>query len=115
MESLQARALLLRGDTVRAEAKLSRVNTSATFQRVEWGLYHSRAADNVLLAQVTLARGKPAEARRMAERISQPYPLGNVVFLRRALEIRLQAARRMSDEPEVRRVNVLIARLSEKH
>ncbi len=97
LRSLQARQWLSRGDTGRAESLLRMMDTAAAFQLVEWGAYDSRAADNLLLAQIALRRKRYAEAIRFASRLEHPYALMNSAFLRQALGTKQQALRLAGD------------------
>jgi serine/threonine-protein kinase len=112
VESLVARERLLRADTAGAVRRLAKVNTMASFQKIEWGLYDARAADNVLLSRVALARKQASAARDYAARVDQPNAITNVVFLRQSLQLRLDAARLAHDAPQeasiTRRMTTLV-------
>jgi serine/threonine-protein kinase len=94
--SLRARVALLDGDTASARRLLAERSPLPNIPQVEWMLFHAGTADDVLLAQLELARA-PAKARRLAARADHPYPLVNVLLLPSSLAVRADAARRLGD------------------
>lgn len=99
--SLRARVALLDGDTASARRLLAEVRPVSNIQQVEWMLFHAGTADDMLLAEIEIARA-PAKARRLAARADHPYPLVNVLLLPSSLKLRAEAARRLGDAPAER-------------
>jgi serine/threonine-protein kinase len=96
--SLAARATLALGDTTAAIARLGRlVPTTPSHQDLVWNPWESLGGERLLLAQLLLARGKPAAAYEVAENFDSPAPIAYLMYLPASLELRIRAARQLGD------------------
>ena len=91
--AIGARLALLDGDTAGAIALLRGVSPVGGFAGIEWGVQPPFGGEQLLLAELLLARGEAEEAIRIAGRLDHPAPIIYLVFLRSSLELRLRAAR----------------------
>jgi serine/threonine-protein kinase len=90
--ALDARLLLVKGDTDRAVLRLRALRPNASSRELEWQYWESLGLESLTLAEVLLARRQFAEAYQVAEQIDSPQPLVYLLYLRRSLAIRAQAA-----------------------
>jgi serine/threonine-protein kinase len=108
-QSLAARATLALGDTAAAIRRLrALVPTSPSHQDLTWGPWESLGGERLLLAQVLLARGKPADAYEVAQAFDSPVPIPYLMYLPASLELRIRAAQELGD---YRQVDRLVSRL----
>ncbi len=101
LASLRARQSLLRGDTTPAISVLAAHRERLRAPQVEWLLFHSGAADRLLLAQVYLQQGRYGRAIDAAARIEHPFALANAIFLRDSWRVRASAGRAVGNKPLV--------------
>ena len=91
-DALGARLALLGGDTAAAVTGLRAVLGRGRRDWLEWELAEPLPADRLLLAEILLARGEPADARAVAGRFDSPAPAVFLPFLPASLTLRRQAA-----------------------
>jgi len=103
--SLRAHVVLSEGDTALAIRLLDGLTPSARRGSLYYA-WESLGFERLLLARLLLARGRYSEAYREASAFDSPgaanliYPL----FLPASLEIRLEAARELGDQPAIERI-----------
>ena len=96
--SLAARATLALGDTTAAIERLGRlVPTTPSHQDLSWNPWESLGGERLLLAELLLARGKPAAAYEVAEAFDSPAPVAYLMYLPASLELRIRAAQQLGD------------------
>ena len=93
--AMAAWAALARADTVTALARFGRLEPTAPQAQLAWGWWESLAAERLKLAELLAARGRAAEAYRVAEALDHPEPLFSLLYLPRSLVVRLRAAERL--------------------
>jgi len=91
-KSVAARLALLEADTGRAIVLLGGVVPAGDAPHIEWGMQEPFGQEQLLLAQLLLARGQASEAIRVADRLDGPRPIIYLVYLRQSLELRIRAA-----------------------
>ncbi|HKT60387.1 MAG TPA: protein kinase [Gemmatimonadales bacterium] len=107
--SLAARATLALGDTAAALRRLQAlVPTAPSHQDLTWEPWESLGGERLLLAQVLMARGKPAAAYDVAQGFDSPAPIAYLMYLPASLELRIRAAQELGD---YRQVDRLVTRL----
>lgn len=111
LRSLEGRALLLRGDTVAAVARLQTADALVTHQESTWGLFAPRSADYLLLSQVLLQRGDTRAAKRSVERLEHWNAIANAMFFRDAVQLRQRVAAREGDALDMARWQQRLAQL----
>lgn len=90
--SIEARRLLLRGDTSSAIAIFRTLRSSATRIEIGWYPWAALAPERMLLAQLLFSRGAFEEARQIATFIDATEPAPNPFYLRESLVLRADAA-----------------------
>ena len=90
--SLNARVALLRGDTADALRRFESLPVIAPRDSLSWEYFEPLATDRLTLAQLLLARGRPADALAQATVFDHPQPVAFLAFLRPSLELRASAA-----------------------
>lgn len=101
VQALDARLVLLQGDTADAIARLRAVLSSATQANLDWGMGASLAPERLLLAQL-LAGRQPRQAIRTAAVFDHPVPAVFLPFLPASLELRRDAAKALGDSRKAR-------------
>lgn len=101
-DALQARLLLLAGDTAGAIAGLGSALGVGRRDALEWSVGESLAADRLLLAELLLARRRPSEAMAVAGLFDHPAPAAFLPFLPASLALRRQAALALGRAGEAR-------------
>lgn len=115
VESLDARLLLLQGDSAAAVGRLRRLLETARQSDLDWGISQSLAPDRLLLAQLLLARGEPGEAIAVAAVFDHPVPAVFLPFVPASLELRRRAAVAMGQEHQARGYIDRLAALGATH
>ena len=92
-DAVRAQALLARGDTSAARARLAALKPSAGVEEIAWSLWEPLGIERLTLAEIALARGEHAEALRLASLLDAPAPFVYLIFRPASLQLRLQAAR----------------------
>ncbi|HKU62675.1 MAG TPA: hypothetical protein VJQ44_15755, partial [Gemmatimonadales bacterium] len=93
--ALEARRVLMNGDTVRAMELLERLTPSAPPADLEWQPWESFAPERLVLAQVLARRGEWGRAAAVAEQFDSPASVMYTMYAGIGLEIRVQAAEAM--------------------
>jgi DNA-binding SARP family transcriptional activator len=110
-EALEVRAILVAGDSADAIDKLRTLAPTET-PAGYWYPWKTLAAEKILLAELLLARGDYAEARRVASTLDAPArPAADLPYLPTSLVIRARAARELGDEQGERVCRERLARL----
>ena len=110
--SMSAHVALADGDTTVAIQRLDALAPTALRARLQHP-WESLGLERLMLARVLLAEGRYAEAYRVGETFDSPgavniiYPL----FLPASLEIRLQAARVLNDQPAIQSIEARLSAL----
>jgi hypothetical protein len=95
--AVAARLALVRGDSDQAVLRLRALRPNAPSRDIVWQPWESLGIESLVLAEVLLARRQYAEAYRVAARFDSPQPLVYLLYLRRSLAVRVQAADGMGD------------------
>ena len=95
--ALEARLLLVKGDSAGALLRLQDLRSTAPSRDLEWQLWESLGEERMLQGELLLARGRFAEAGSVAAQIDSPQPLVHLLYLRRSLSIRQRAAESMGN------------------
>ncbi|HEX5962464.1 MAG TPA: hypothetical protein VFY42_01965, partial [Gemmatimonadales bacterium] len=103
-EVVSARLVLLDGDTTGAIERLRRAQSVARQEALVWEIGESLAPDRLLLAELLLARSRPAEALVAAQVFDHQAPAAFLPFLPASLELRRRAALALGSENEARRL-----------
>ncbi len=90
--SLAAHLTLLRGDTSAALQRFAALPTTAPRDSLSWEFLEPIATDRLTYASVLLATGRTEEALQAAAVFDHPQPVAFVSFVRRSLELRIDAA-----------------------
>jgi thioredoxin-like negative regulator of GroEL len=90
--AMAARMLVLRGDTTAAIDSLLVLRPVALLPDLVWNYWDALARERLLLAQLLLARGRPAEADAVARSFDGQRTAVDVAFLPASLELRRKAA-----------------------
>jgi tRNA A-37 threonylcarbamoyl transferase component Bud32 len=109
--AIEARALLLDGDTAAAIALLEQVTPAGSGAEIEWGMVGPFGAEQLLLAELLLARGRPADAQAVAARFDHGRSIIHLTYLRRSLALRVRAAEALGREEVARGHRARLARL----
>ena len=117
LDSLMARVALAylavaQHDTTLALRRFEELIPTAPHQEVESSVWESLAPERLEYARLLLARGKPADAHRVASTIDQPSIFIHQLFLRASLDLRAAAARALNDRRLERRAVDQIASLN---
>jgi serine/threonine protein kinase len=102
-EVLGARLMLLAGDTAGAIGRLRPALGLGRKDVLNWSLGESLAPDRLLLAELLLARGQPAEAIAVAGVFDHQAPAVFLPFLPASLMLRQRAALTLGRKSEARR------------
>jgi len=89
---LLPRLALLQGDSAGAEYRLAHLRTTASRVDLGWGLWESLASERLLLADLLMARGRYAEALRVADGFDQAQSAIYLLYLPQSLALRARAA-----------------------
>ena len=111
---LEARLLLLDGDTAAAIARLRPALSVGRRDALDWNVGESLAADRLLLAELLLARRMPAEAIAVAGLFDHQAPVVFLPFLPASLVIRRQAALALGRTAEARRFQERLLALGQR-
>ncbi len=95
---IAARLALLDADTNRALALLDGIGPAGSGAGIEWGLEEPFGQEQLLLAELLLARGRAGEALDVAGRLDHPRPMTYLVYLRQSLLLRIHAAESLRNE-----------------
>jgi hypothetical protein len=109
--ALDARLLLVKGDTDQAILHLTALRPNASGGELEWQIWESLGLERLALAEVLHARRRFAEAYRVAAQIDSPQPLVYLLFLRRSLAIRARAAEALGEPSRSARDRSRLAQL----
>ena len=109
--AVAARLALVRGDSDQAVLRLRALRPDAPAGELEWQAWESLGIEGLVLAELLLARRQYAEAYRVAARFDSPQPLVYLLYLRRSLAIRVQAAEGMGDVDRSARARDRLKRL----
>ncbi|TFG45568.1 MAG: serine/threonine protein kinase [Gemmatimonadales bacterium] len=109
--SIAARLALLEADTGRAITLLGGVSPSGDGAHIEWGMQEPFGQEQLLLAELLLARGQAAEAIQVANRLDHPRPIIYLVYLRQSLELRIRAAEALRNPDMATMYRVRLTRL----
>jgi serine/threonine-protein kinase len=90
-------------DTTLALRRFDALVPTATQSDVEGSLWESLAPERLQHARLLLARGRAADAHRVASTFDQPRVLINQLFLRASLQVRIDAAKALNDRRLERR------------
>jgi serine/threonine-protein kinase len=99
-----ARLALARHDTATAERLLRRLEPNVRGTDLTWQPWEALAGERLQLAELLLARRRPAEASVVASYLDAPEPLVHVMLRRRALDLRRRAAVALGDSREAGRL-----------
>jgi tetratricopeptide (TPR) repeat protein len=110
--AVAARLALVRGDSDQAVFRLRALRPNAPSREILWQPWESLGIETLVLAEVLLARRQYAEAYRVAARFDSPQPLVYLLYLRRSLAVRVQAADGMGDVQRSARDRQRLAGLS---
>jgi hypothetical protein len=100
---LSARLMLLDGDTTGAISGLRAAIGAGRREALDWDIGESHAADRLLLAELLLSRGQPADAMAIAQVFDHQAPAVFLPFLPASLRLRHQAALALDRKGEARR------------
>ena len=100
---LTARLLLLKGDSAGAIGRLRPALSVGQRRTLDWDLGESLAPDRLLLAELLLARGQPAEAMSAAGVFDHQAPAVFLPFLPASLALRSRAAVALGRADDARR------------
>lgn len=95
-EAVRGHRLLAQGDTARALALFERIRPHSPRQQLDNGFVEPFAVERLRAAELQLAAGRFEDAWRSAAAFDHPQPYLFATFVRRSLEIRLDAARASS-------------------
>ena len=93
--SMGARLAVLTGDTAQAIDLLRQVVPTGDVAHIEWGMQEPFGQEQLLLAELLLARGQAEEAIETAGHLDWPRPIIYLVFLRQSIELRIRAAEQL--------------------
>ena len=102
-DALDARLVLLRGDTVTAISRLRTVLGTGRRDELTWSVAEPLAPDRLLLATLLLSRGQPREAIAAAAIFDHQAPIVFLPYLPASLALRRRAAASFGEEAEARR------------
>jgi hypothetical protein len=108
---LDARLILLHGDSTAAIARLRELLALAPQADLDWGLGASLGPSRLLLARLLLARGQPRDALVAAGVFDHPVPIVFLPFLPASLELRRRAAEQLGQAGEARTYAARLAAL----
>ncbi len=110
-EALDARLVLLRGDTTAAIGRLRTVLGTGRRNELDWGVAEPLAPDRLLLASLLSARGQPREAIAVAAVFDHQAPIVFLPYLPASLALRSRAAIALDGAVEARRYEARLAAL----
>jgi hypothetical protein len=90
--ALEARRVLLAGDTASAVQLLEGLTPSAPPATLEWQPWESYAPERLALAEVHARQGRWDRAEAVAEQFDSPAAVIYTMYAGRGLRIRIQAA-----------------------
>ena len=99
---MAARLALLRSDSAAAVDSLASIRPAGPLPNLVWRYWDGLAPERLLLARLLLARGRAAEAVRVAQSFDGSRAAVDVAFLRPSLELRREAAERLGNGNGVR-------------
>ncbi len=108
---LTARLALLSGDTATAEIGLRAAIAVGRRDVLDWDVSESLAPERLLLAELSLARGRPAAAIAIAGAFDHPTPVVFLPFLPASLAIRREAALALGRERDAQRFHARLVAL----
>jgi len=111
LQTAGAYLAVARHDTVKAIAILDALVPTAAHREVEYSLWESLAPERILQCRLLLARGRYADAARLASLFDQPNVFVHQLFLPASLEIRARAANAMGDRVRETRFRDRLTRL----
>ena len=114
LRAMQARLLLARGDTAAAIDGLRSLHPVAPLNLLLWGYWEPMSAERLLLARLFLARGRPAEAMRIAASFDDARSANDLAFLPLSLALRREAAERLGDHEQLAELERRQAELSRR-
>lgn len=107
-----ARLSLAQHDTAAAIQALQSLEPNGTRAELTWQPWEALAGERLLLAQLLLARGRPAEAAKVAAYLDAPEPIVHVMYRRQAIELRIRSATALGNRREVARLQSLVRALT---
>lgn len=111
-KSVAARVALAGKDTTTAMALLAELVPAADRPALTWNASESLGGERLLLAELELARGRYSAASSIASNFDAPAPVPYVMYLPRALAIRLSAAEHAGDRRQAAQIQSRIDGLS---
>lgn len=111
LQTAGAYLAVARRDTTRAIAILDALVPTAAHREVEYSLWESLAPERILHCRLLLARGRSADAQRLASLFDQPNVFVHQLFLPASLDVRARAARAMGDAAQETRFRDRLTRL----
>ena len=112
--ALEIQLSLLRGDTAEALRLFSMLTPSGPPTDLEWYPWEAFAVERVKIAEVLADQGRWARAATVAEQFDSPAAVVYVMFIRRALEVRIRAAQAMGQRQLADSLQDRLQRLNQK-
>ncbi len=112
-DAVAAHAALAEGDSTAAVARFSALRPSARGQTLVSDVFESLAVERIVLAQLLLRRGQPAEAMRVAETFDNAQPVMHLLYVAESLRIREEAARQLGRSRDLDRARNRLRALQE--
>jgi hypothetical protein len=109
--SIVARRALLRADTAQAITLLKGVTPAGDGSHIEWGMQEPFGQEQLLLAELLLARGQARESIEAASHLDHPRPIIYLMYLRQSLEFRRRATEHLGDSAAASTFRIALARL----
>ncbi|HJU73140.1 MAG TPA: protein kinase [Gemmatimonadaceae bacterium] len=98
-------------DTATAIALLQQLRPHAPRADITWQPFAGLGMERLTLAELLLAKGRFADAMRVAESLEAPEPVTYLLYYRPSLRVRLQAARALGRNDEARQLAARLDRL----
>jgi serine/threonine protein kinase len=100
--SMSGRLALLQADTVSAIEALESLRQASPAGPLTWGFWEALGGERIALAQLLEAKGRKAEALRVAEEFDHPDPVTYLLYLPASLRLRIRAAQGIGNDALVR-------------
>jgi hypothetical protein len=102
VRNLEARRALLSGDSAAALRQLQALSPQDTRTEIQWDLFAPLTAERLETVRLLLAAGRLREALEATRALDHLQPLANLLYQHQAAELRLEVAKRLGDDGEVR-------------